>query len=316
MKPDSKRFMRKRVVIWMGALALTIGVLGMSSTDAPNARGPERTGSAAPLPQDIALRDTAGESGTASAACQEPPPTFLWENREYALTTIGREDLEPGMKLGYLDCRDGVYMQRSEGENATFNVYSFGSPLKSGDLLYFGPWGRALYTAVRVSESVRAVEEPKMELKPEVREIQLDPRLEQELQEKKRPLQGVFETVMEQVQAGGKIDLYFSLANISGKDLQVVHGSGQRYDIWVYNDRDEEVYRWSYDKAFTAALIERKLKKSAKLEFHEEWNLQDNQGKPVPAGIYTIVVKVMLGLGSGTVSQDELTAQSTVELGW
>jgi hypothetical protein len=82
-----------------------------------------------------------------SETCQDPPNTFTWGKKTYTLKTIGGEDLEPGMKLGYLSCDNGTYTQQAEGDNATFNVYSFGSPLESSDLLYFGKWGRALYTA-------------------------------------------------------------------------------------------------------------------------------------------------------------------------
>ncbi|WP_080837057.1 BsuPI-related putative proteinase inhibitor [Cohnella massiliensis] len=196
-----------------------------------------------------------------AASCKEPPSSFTWGQQTYTLKTIGSTDLEPGMKLGYLDCQNGVYTKKGEGENATFNIYSYGSPLDSDDLLYFGKWGRALYTPaeenpkvqVKINESIQNIDEQKYELKPEIREIRLDPQLEKELLEKKEPMQGLFETTMDTVKADGEIDIHFSLKNISGKDLQINHGSGQQYDIWVYNDQDEEVYRWSYNKAFTQA---------------------------------------------------------------
>ncbi|WP_176220667.1 BsuPI-related putative proteinase inhibitor [Cohnella massiliensis] len=255
-------------------------------------------------------------------SCKEPPSSFTWGQQTYTLKTIGSTDLEPGMKLGYLNCQNGVYTQQGEGENATFNIYSYGSPLDSDDLLYFGKWGRALYTPakenpkaqVKINESIQIIDDSKHVSKSEVREIRLDPQLEKELLEKKQPMQGLFETTMDTVKADGKIDIHFSLKNISGKDLKIVHGSGQRYDFWVYNEKDEEVYRWSYNKAFTAALIERELKKSEKLEFDEVWHLKDNEGEPVPPGKYTVVVMVMIGLESGTISQDELITKSIIEV--
>mgnify|MGYP006877967303 FL=1 len=81
-----------------------------------------------------------------SSTCSEPPRSIEWGGKTYALKEIGGEELEPGMKLGYLECADGKYIQHNEGENATCNVYSFGSPPDRDDLLYFGAWGRALYT--------------------------------------------------------------------------------------------------------------------------------------------------------------------------
>ncbi len=62
------------------------------------------------------------------------------------------------------------------------------------------------------------------------------------------------------------------------------------------------------------SLIGRELKKSGRLVFDEVWNLQDNEGEPVPPGKYTVVVMVMIGLESGTISQDELITKSIIEV--
>ena len=149
-------------------------------------------------------------------------------------------------------------------------------------------------------------------LKPEVRAFRLSPELEKELQEKKQPMQGLFETAMETDKADGKINVHFSLRNISGKDLRITYGSGQQYDVWIYNGKDEEVYRWSFDKAFTQALIDKEFKHSEVIEFDEVWDLKDNEGNPVPPGQYSIAVKVMIGLREGNISQNELTADIVV----
>ncbi len=61
-------------------------------------------------------------------------------------------------------------------------------------------------------------------------------------------------------------------------------------------------------------MIGRELKKSGRLVFDEVWNLQDNEGEPVPPGKYTVVVMVMIGLESGTISQDELITKSIIEV--
>ncbi len=175
--------------------------------------------------------------------------------------------------------------------------------------------GNDLHAPGAALGAVEAGEKPNRELKPEVREAEFDPQLEGEWLEKKQPLQGLFETTMEIVDAEEKLDIHFSLKNISGKHLQIAHGSGQQYDISVYNEQGEEVYRWSYNKAFTQALIQRKLKQGDQLDFEEEWRLADSNGEPVPAGNYTIEITVMIGLESGNISPDELTARSTVAIG-
>ncbi|NHN34847.1 BsuPI-related putative proteinase inhibitor [Paenibacillus agricola] len=92
------------------------------------------------------------------------------------------------------------------------------------------------------------------------------------------------------------------------------YGSGQQYDIFVYNEQNEEVFKWSNNKAFTSALIVRNLLKEGKLTFNEEWSLKNNKGNPIPPGNYTIVVRVMIGITSKTINPDDLTAKTILEV--
>lgn len=168
----------------------------------------------------------------------------------------------------------------------------------------------------KLSVSVRSVDEEINEVKPINKDYKFDPKIEEELLRKKmeqiKPIQGLFETTVDTVEAGDKININFALKNISGKDLIISYGSGQQYDILVYNEQHEEVYKWSLNKAFTQALIVRELDKSGQLLFNEEWNLKDNKGNPIPTGKYRIAVRVMIELESGNISPDELTAESIV----
>jgi hypothetical protein len=258
-----------------------------------------------------------------SSTCSEPPESLVWGDKTYRLKEVGGQDLEPGMKLGYLECSNGVYTQRDVGENAVFNMYSFGSPLQSDDLLYFGTWGRALYTPadtseergkVKLEQSVHYMDDAIPVEKPEVRELKLSPELEEAMKEKKQPMQGLFETTLEAKQSDGNIDIRITLKNISGRDLNLHSGSGQRYDFHVLDENGEEVYRWSYDKSFTAALVRFELKKSEQLEFEEVWMLQDNKGEPVSPGKYTIVAQVMAKPDAGEIRPEELTARTVVNV--
>lgn len=83
-----------------------------------------------------------------SSSCEAPPQSFMWNNTTYKLEKIGDRELEPGMKYGYLSCDNGKFTVQAEGPNATYNLYTYGSPLESNRLLYFGEWGRALYTPI------------------------------------------------------------------------------------------------------------------------------------------------------------------------
>ncbi|MBD3921151.1 hypothetical protein H8B09_20455 [Paenibacillus sp. PR3] len=78
--------------------------------------------------------------------CSVPPRFIDWSNKKYELKATKDEAAEPGMKLGYLTCKDGVYTQLGEGENAVFNMYINGNPSLTHELIYLGEWGYAVYT--------------------------------------------------------------------------------------------------------------------------------------------------------------------------
>jgi hypothetical protein len=169
----------------------------------------------------------------------------------------------------------------------------------------------------KLNVSIRSVEEEINEVKPINIEFKFVPKIEEELLRKKmeqiKPIHGLFETSLETVKADDKISINFALKNISGKDLIISYGSGQQYDIiLVYNEQNEEVYKWSLNKAFTEDLIVRELDKSGQLTFNKEWNLNDNTDNPIPTGEYTIAVKIMIGLESGDIIPDELGAKSII----
>ncbi|MGG1599395.1 MULTISPECIES: BsuPI-related putative proteinase inhibitor [Paenibacillus] len=145
--------------------------------------------------------------------------------------------------------------------------------------------------------------------------------LEKEEKHEKEPAKsvtGYFDTTLEAKQEGDRMKFSFSVRNTSGKDLQISYSSGQKYDIYVYNEANEEIYRWSVNKAFTQALIVSSLKKADTLSFTEVWDLKDNQGKRVPKGRYTIQVRVMLNLEDRhaplSINPDDLSDKMEMEL--
>jgi|GEM_PF-3877434 len=139
--------------------------------------------------------------------------------------------------------------------------------------------------------------------------------LEKEGLQKQQPLTGLFNTTVDAIYVDGRFKIRFSLKNISGEELEVVHGSGQRYDLWVLDEVGEEVFRWSDDKAFTMALIEYELEKGEEIAFEEEWNREDREGSLVPAGRYKIMVEVIVGLQAHErISREELIAETLIEI--
>jgi hypothetical protein len=153
-----------------------------------------------------------------------------------------------------------------------------------------------------------------------VERVIIDPEMAKELLKKKeerlKPLTGLFKVSLETLKENEQLKINFSLQNISGKDLQISFGSGQQYDIVVFNERNEEVYKWSNNKAFTQALIERDFKKEGKLTFTEKWNFKDNEGVSVVNGRYNIKVLIMVSMKSEnfTISLDELATSSVIEV--
>ncbi len=152
-------------------------------------------------------------------------------------------------------------------------------------------------------------------LRPFKRQIKVDPRFATELREQKNPTLGRFETALTATKADGRVDLRFSFKNVSGNVQPVVFASGQQYDFWVYNEQQEEIYRWSGDKSFISMLLERELGPEEELVFHEQWDLHDRRGNPVPPGTYTVVVGILAGSESGAIPVEERTARIVLEIG-
>lgn len=197
--------------------------------------------------------------------CSEPPKSFEWGNKTYNLKEIGNENLEPGMKLGYLDCNNGAYTQQSAGENATYNIYSLGNPLKSDDLLYFGIWGRALYTPAEKEDQaqLRSVEvsfyksdSPRGQ--PELINMYTDKSAPEKLKE--------FASWIEQSKSSVSIDasdvkgIYFiqlDFNNRSSKHFLCVHADDEKvYLKPIQPDQVREVNLDKFDSNLIAHLIE------------------------------------------------------------
>ena len=132
--------------------------------------------------------------------------------------------------------------------------------------------------------------------------------------EKDVAMAGIFETTLQTTVKNGILELAFALNNRSGKDIMIEHGSGKQYDILIYNENKDEVYRWSNNRAFTLALITRELKAGDTLSFEETWDGTDNEGKALPAGEYTIKVIIEVRAVAAEAAPEELTAETQVSL--
>lgn len=161
-----------------------------------------------------------------------------------------------------------------------------------------------------------AVPEPVPSLQPsaivkELKRIQLP---EPDSAVNKEPLSGLFDAELEARMDNGKIRLQYTLTNISGRELEMVYGSGKQYDYWVYDESGDEVYRWSHDKAFIQVITNVLVGVGEQLVFEEEWPMLNYEGEVVSPGVYTIQFKSSLSPRSGTISYEELLADAVVEI--
>ncbi len=128
-------------------------------------------------------------------------------------------------------------------------------------------------------------------------------------EELKKPLTGLFITEMDVKQENREVKLDFSLQNDSDEDLEIYFGSGQKFDIFITDQNNQEVYRWSHDKSFTQAIVDITLKKDERLLFNEVWDYKDNEGNKVSQGKYTITVKIFARLKNRRkINNDEIMA--------
>lgn len=86
------------------------------------------------------------------------------------------------------------------------------------------------------------------------------------------------------------IELSFEIFNQSSKDAVLTFDLGEKFDYWIYNNRNQEVYRLSSQFHDTIPAIgDEIIKPNEKLIFSHKWNLRDNDGELISDGIYTIV---------------------------
>jgi intracellular proteinase inhibitor BsuPI len=78
-----------------------------------------------------------------------------------------------------------------------------------------------------------------------------------------------------------------TLRHSQPEPIEIVHGSGQIYDIAIRNEKGEVVYLWSEGKAFTAIYLTARYRAGEK-NWVEAIRLADREGKPLPAGKYTV----------------------------
>ncbi len=73
--------------------------------------------------------------------------------------------------------------------------------------------------------------------------------------------------------------------------MTLYYRTSQRYDLAVIDSEDQEVWRWSRDRAFAQVTAEVPLEENGTLSFAETWDQGDNDGQQVPPGNYRILAE-------------------------
>jgi len=129
------------------------------------------------------------------------------------------------------------------------------------------------------------------------------------------PLSGILDTELEVEQRDDQARIRITLRNISDGDLKLVHGSGQRYDIWVYDAQGNVVYQWSQHYAFVQMVIDWELGAGESVSFEEEWDYTNNARDRLPPGKYVVKAVVLAGLQSGeAIDASQLMAEAEIEI--
>ena len=83
-----------------------------------------------------------------------------------------------------------------------------------------------------------------------------------------------------------------SVITVAVRDpMTLYYRTSQRYDLVVVDSQDQEVWRWSLDRAFAQVTEEESLGAKAMLSFAETWDQRGNDGQQVPLGNYQIVAE-------------------------
>lgn len=108
----------------------------------------------------------------------------------------------------------------------------------------------------------------------------------------------------------------FELVNNHSEGQNLRFGSGQQFEIIIRNKHNEEVYRYSYGKFFTMALVYKWLKPGEALSWKYHWDLTNNNGEAVAPGKYTaeIIIAASPQNQMQKILDNELTAILEIDL--
>lgn len=101
---------------------------------------------------------------------------------------------------------------------------------------------------------------------------------------------------------GEKVNITLIITNQGAKPVFFDFLSSKKYDFWVVDENNREIWRWSRDKFFLQVLTNMKLGAGKSHIFNEAWEQKNNKGNQLKPGIYKIYgefsLKKLLPAGS------------------
>ncbi|MFH1542417.1 MAG: BsuPI-related putative proteinase inhibitor [bacterium] len=94
--------------------------------------------------------------------------------------------------------------------------------------------------------------------------------------------------------SGENIRMTIIASNETTEKINANYSSGQAFDFRVFDEEGEEIWVWSYNKAFTAALRPFRLGVGEPFEVFYKWDQKDNLGEQLSSGRYYIEGEIAL----------------------
>ena len=101
--------------------------------------------------------------------------------------------------------------------------------------------------------------------------------------------------VVSQVAYEETVSMKLTLRNVTDEPLELVLGGVPAYDFVVTKSDGDGVWHWKCGRITQQVLDNRTLGPGEELEFIGDWEQVDNQGKPVPTGVYVVSGVVEVG---------------------
>jgi len=124
---------------------------------------------------------------------------------------------------------------------------------------------------------------------------------------------GQFSTSGEGQISKDKVIFNLELTNHLPEVMELPFGSGQQFELVVRDEKNEEVYRYSDGKAFTQALVYKRINPGEALRWQDQWDLRDKKGNVVSPGRYRAEIEILVIPEEDRVKIEDHQLRTTIE---